>query len=186
MALDLNLTLYLNGLTGHWPIFDYFIIFLASYFQYIIVLALFVVLYYSTRPNSEKVKIFLTSIVAAAVARLGLAELIRLFYHRLRPFLAYPDKINPLLADYDPSFPSGHTIFFFAFSMVVYKYNRKWGLWSFGASFFIGISRVIAGVHYPSDILGGVILGIVVGYLVYLIAERKSKTSSATVETAKL
>jgi undecaprenyl-diphosphatase len=176
MSLDISVLYFFNGLAGQWPVFDLFVVFFASYFQYILVAVFIVLLLTSKYSNWKRFNILFVSALAAVIARLVLAELIRLFFYRARPFLAY-HNIYALLTDYESSFPSGHTIFFFAFSMVIYKYNRKWGWFFFIASLPICIARVIAGVHYPSDIIGGMILGLLVGYLVYKIAERQKEAT---------
>ncbi|PIY74247.1 MAG: hypothetical protein COY85_03785, partial [Candidatus Portnoybacteria bacterium CG_4_10_14_0_8_um_filter_40_50] len=46
-------------------------------------------------------------------------------------------------------------------------YNKKLGLWFLGASIFMSLARVVAGVHYPLDILGGAIVGILVAFSVF-------------------
>ena len=45
--------------------------------------------------------------------------------------------------------------------------NKKLARWLYVAGIAIGLARVAAGVHYPSDIIGGMILGILTGYLVH-------------------
>jgi len=104
------------------------------------------------------------------VARFGVTELIRFFYHRLRPFVTY--QAHQLLSGNEWSFPSGHSAFFFAMATAIYLYNKKWGIGFFLAAILMNISRVIAGVHYPSDIIGGAIIGIIVAYVVFYFAER--------------
>ena len=57
-------------------------------------------------------------------------------------------------------------MFFFAFSTAIYMYNKTWGAWFFVASTIVCLARVASGVHYPSDILGGAVLGAASGWLV--------------------
>ncbi|MBU6414904.1 phosphatase PAP2 family protein, partial [Patescibacteria group bacterium] len=52
-------------------------------------------------------------------------------------------------------------------------YNKKWGIWFFAAAILMDVSRIVAGVHFPSDILGGAMLGIAVGYLVIPSAQKR-------------
>lgn len=57
------------------------------------------------------------------------------------------------------SYPSGHAAFFAAVSVAVYHYHRKLGALFVLATFGIGLARIVAGVHYPVDILAGFLLG---------------------------
>lgn len=144
---------------------DVFIVFLAKYFPYLIA-GLFVVFAITrSQARKERVLLFCEGAVAALISR-GVVEVIRLFLHRPRPFVA-DSSIVPLFSETSFSFPSGHASFFFALSTVVYLYNKRLGLWFYAASATIGLARVAAGVHYPTDILGGAVLGIAVGWLAH-------------------
>ena len=70
----------------------------------------------------------------------------------------------------DKSFPSGHTTAAFATMTPVFLLGKK--RWSWLALLFgvlMGISRVYLVVHYPSDILGGLIVGVIAGVLGTLV-----------------
>lgn len=83
-----------------------------------------------------------------------------------------------MLVDCGPgkSFPSSHAVNNFAIATVFSFYYRKW-LWAFAIwASLVAISRPAVGVHYPSDILGGAIIGIAVGLFViqlWLLIERQ-------------
>lgn len=164
IAIDIKIFYFFNGLVSRWPFFDKLIVFFAAYLQYILIIAFFVFLVCSAYSRREKIKIFLVSFISVVVARLGITELIRFFYHRPRPFLTY--QVHQLIPEQGYSFPSGHSTFFFALAAALYFYNKKLGSVFFIAAFLMNISRIIAGVHYPSDILGGMLIGIAVGYIV--------------------
>ena len=132
------------------------IIFCADYLPYLVAVGF--VLYAFSR---SKWRLLVGGLVAGLLARGGV-ELIRIFVHRPRPFLADP-SIIPLISESSYSFPSGHAAFFFALATVVYAHNKRLGLWFYAAGAAIGLARVLAGVHYISDILGGAVLGIFVG-----------------------
>ena len=170
MTADIKLLYFLNILAGKSQIFDFLTIFLASYLQYFLVAAFLLLLYFSVYSKREKLTIFWVTAISVVVARLGVTEIIRFFYHRPRPFLTY--QLYPLISENDWSFPSGHSAFFFAMAMAIYLYNKKWGVWFFIAAILMNISRIVAGVHYPSDILGGAVVGIAVGCLVVYFAKK--------------
>ncbi|MDP3685527.1 MAG: phosphatase PAP2 family protein [bacterium] len=170
MTFDVKLFYFLNDLAGQSRIFDTAIVFFAEYFQYFLVLTLLLLLYFSGYAKQEKLRIFWVIAASTIVARLGMTELIRFFYHRPRPFMTY--QVHQLLTENAWSFPSGHSAFFFAMATTLCFYNKKWGIGFFVAALLMNISRVIAGVHYPTDILGGMLIGIVVGWCVFYFAER--------------
>ena len=147
---------------------DLIIIFSAKYIGYII-LAVFLFLFWK---NKDK-NFFLIPLISALVSRFAFTEIIRFFYFRSRPFIE--SGIGPLF-DHAPtaSFPSGHAAFFFALSAGVYYFNKKAGLWFFAASAAIGLARVLAGVHYFTDVLGGLAVGVFSFWLVSFLYRRLS------------
>ena len=123
------------------------------------------------RRGGSRVRFFAEGVGAALIAR-GFVEVIRFFFHRPRPFVDNPAIVS-LLNETSYSFPSGHAAFFFALSTVIFLYNRRWGVWFFIMSAAIGLARIMAGVHYPSDILGGAMLGGLVGFAVHRLFVKK-------------
>ena len=153
----------INNLAGKCSILDYFGIFLAEYLPYILILLTLIILF-----KNKKAIIFAFS--AGVLARI-FTELIRWFYNSPRPFVE--NEVNRLVShEATNSFPSGHTSFFFALSYVVYRYNKKAGLWFFAGSTLMSISRVFVGIHWPYDVLCGAILGITCGWLILKIIKK--------------
>lgn len=64
------------------------------------------------------------------------------------------------------SFPSGHTTTAFAFAFVVGFLAKRWFPWLLLGAIAIGISRIAVGAHYPTDVLGGVVVGTLGAYAV--------------------
>ncbi|MDV6317208.1 phosphatase PAP2 family protein [Idiomarina sp. HP20-50] len=64
------------------------------------------------------------------------------------------------------SFPSGHTAAAVLFAIITYHYYPTSGLVCFAWATGIGASRVVVGVHYPSDIVAGAVLALLVSELV--------------------
>jgi len=65
----------------------------------------------------------------------------------------------------DFSFPSGHTLSGVASTVVIFHMNRKIGIVAMILAILVAFSRLYLYVHYPSDILGGIIIGILIGGL---------------------
>ena len=172
MVLDVNLLYFFNNLAGKSGFFDWIVIFLASYFQLLVIAAFLLFLYFSAYSRREKFYIFWATFASIVTARFIITEIIRFFYHRPRPFLVYGlDRLISKNVNIG-SFPSGHSAFFFAMATVIYFYNKKCGTGFFIAAILMNVSRVAAGVHYPSDILGGAAIGIFTGFAIYKIWQR--------------
>ncbi len=169
-ALDINIFYFLNNLAGRSSFLDGLFIFFANYFQYFLILVFLLFLVFSRYSKREKYYIFWVSAISVAISRFGITEIIRFFYHRPRPFMIF--SVHQLISETEWSFPSGHATFFFALSVAIYFYNKKLGIAFFVASILMTISRVIAGVHYPSDIFGGAIIGIATAYIVFRFSEK--------------
>ena len=92
---------------------------------------------------------------------------------RPRPWLDLP--ILPLVAEDDPhSFPSGHTCAAFAAAMIwVRTLPWRWGRIAAAAlAVCMGLSRLYAGVHYPSDVLAGALVGSLCAWAVWTLSRR--------------
>lgn len=79
---------------------------------------------------------------------------------RIRPYdlLGFSILIPPL-SDY--SFPSGHTSASFAAATAIYAMHRRWGTMAYGFAAVMGFSRLYLGVHFPTDVLAGAVIGTV-------------------------
>jgi undecaprenyl-diphosphatase len=162
MNLDLYLFNLINNFAGRWTWLDYFFMFCADYLGYILLFILFLFLV----SNYKKYwKMVVEAIIAAVLTKFVLVEIIRKIWFRPRPFFSL--NFVPLInqSAEEASFPSGHASFYFALSTIVYLYNKKLGIIFYIASILIILARVFVGVHWPSDVLVGAILGILMGWI---------------------
>ncbi|NMW85054.1 phosphatase PAP2 family protein [Peptoniphilus sp. AGMB00490] len=89
----------------------------------------------------------------------------------LKPIIARPrpftvSDVNLLIKEpLGFSFPSGHTGSSFAAAYVIYFYNKKKGVLALILAALIAFSRMYLFVHYPTDIIAGIILGLISGKL---------------------
>ena len=100
--------------------------------------------------------------VIAAGAGLLVAAVLARVVDRPRPFVAHP-QIHPLYVVHSSSFPAGHAATAFAGAMVASYLARRAAPAFFALAALIGYSRVYVGVHYPSDVLAGALVGALVG-----------------------
>ncbi len=85
-------------------------------------------------------------------------------FGRARPFVNI-DITLLISKPLEYSFPSGHTLSGFAASVSLLFYSKKLGLTSMILASIIAFSRLYLYVHYPTDILGGIIAGVGVAFL---------------------
>jgi undecaprenyl-diphosphatase len=105
----------------------------------------------------------LLSVWLADLAATGLKHLT----DRPRPYVAHPEQEPLRRASLDLSFPSGHAATSFAAAMVLARYvPPRVAPLLFVLAALVGWSRVYVGVHYPSDVLVGALLGVAVGLIV--------------------
>jgi len=97
---------------------------------------------------------------------------IKFFVKRPRPFETL-DNVRLLLGPYGGfSFPSGHATISFCLATVIAMRYPKIRYPVFITAILVALSRVYIGVHYPTDILIGSILGIFIGYAVTKTADK--------------
>jgi membrane-associated phospholipid phosphatase len=90
----------------------------------------------------------------------GLNDILKIFFHDPRPYW-YSTKIMAYAAEYSFGLPSGHAQNAMAFwAMLALGFRKKW-LWvvSITLIFLIGLSRIYLGVHFPTDVLVGWLIG---------------------------
>lgn len=120
----------------------------------------------------------LYSLLAHGISGL-ITQILKHTLSRPRPRLmdTTPWEIGPTLESGLDSFPSGHTSGSFSMALVFSYYFPKGRIIWFGLATFIGTCRVIKGSHFPTDVLGGLLVGIGCGLvLVYTRATWKETT----------
>ncbi|MEN9342070.1 MAG: hypothetical protein RIQ54_326 [Candidatus Parcubacteria bacterium] len=150
---------------------DEVVVFFAEFLPYLMVGAIGYLIY--TRQTSKlKYALVIQMSLAAILSRGIIAEAIKFFMNVPRP--AAIAQINPLVVtDLYGSFPSGHVSFFFALAVTVIFYNKKWGWGLIAAATVNGIARIIAGVHYPIDIAGGILVAVVSALAIRMIVKKE-------------
>ncbi len=169
MYYDIKVFNFINGFANQSTIVDVLGIFLAHYLAYILGLFLLFFLFWPKKNIVKNRAMVLGSITSALISIFVVKKIILLFFARPRPYVILPlthKLIAASIAENLQAFPSGHAIVFFSLSSVIYNFNKKLGILFFVSSVLMGIARVFVGVHWPSDILAGAILGILVGTII--------------------
>ncbi|MCL4499302.1 MAG: phosphatase PAP2 family protein [Chloroflexi bacterium] len=101
---------------------------------------------------------------AAVAATVLLTDLIKHLVAKPRPYEVLPYIVRYGNVELSRSFPSGHASQAFAAAAVLSAGVKKWRLVWFAIAIAIAASRMILGVHYPSDVIAAALLGFVIGW----------------------
>ncbi len=108
----------------------------------------------------------------SAVAAVGIAQLVTMMVDRARPFVA--DPLVQVFVHHGPdrSFPSDSATAAFAIATAILLYKPRLGWVALVLAAAWGIGRIAVGMHYPTDILAGIVLGAGVSALLRTRAPR--------------
>lgn len=131
--------------------------------------------YYRHRQVAANRALFLFS----AVALSGLTtDLIKPLVGRLRPKLLFEAGLygfEPFRIGYEyNSFPSGHATTVFALAAALSLFFPRWRVPFFSLAVVVGLSRIIVGAHYPSDVMAGAYVGAMTVVLLVLFSRRRN------------
>lgn len=92
---------------------------------------------------------------------------------RTRPYEVLDGLKLLIEAQWDYSFPSGHTGSSFAAAMAMYlTLPKRYGVLALVAATLMGLSRLYVGVHYPTDVLAGVVTGILIAVVANILLKK--------------
>ena len=166
----------LNQFANRWQFLDYLIIFCAEYLPYLAAILFFILFLYRRKFSKEAVYIVFLSVVTALVSRFLIANVLKILISRPRPFETDLNVVQILPSDEVlTSFPSGHAAFFFPLAVMLYLFDKKSGIILFLIIVMMGIARITGGVHWPSDILGGAVIGVISALAAYYFLALKKK-----------
>lgn len=133
------------------------IIFTAKYLYAVIVL--FALIFFTMLRAEDKLKALYLAVISAILAVI-ITLLSSHFIYDPRPFVV--DQVKPLIPHTaDNGFPSDHTLVAALASMLIFVFNKKEGSLILILSIFVGVSRVLAEVHNPVDIIGSTVIALV-------------------------
>lgn len=168
MSLDTVIFNAFHSIVGRSGIMDFFDLFFASYFPFIVVFIAIVLIL--KEKGHKRLYYFIFFALVSLLSRGFFSEVISFFYKKQRPFEYL--GFSPLFSVSGSSFPSGHAAFLFGLAFCVWLINKKWGYWFFGFALFNGVTRIIGGVHWPIDVLGGFLVAMVSFFVVKAVLSK--------------
>jgi undecaprenyl-diphosphatase len=168
MSFDFQLFRLINNLAGRNDVLDGLGRLLVNEYFVTTMMALILVIFWFEGRDQDRrernQRAILRAIIALFMANIIL-KLCNLIYFRPRPFDSH--EVNLLFYQpWDSSFPSNPATVGFSIATAVWLYNRRLGTLLLVLATLFGLSRIYCGVHYPSDVIAGALLGALSAYLV--------------------
>lgn len=167
--------LWINGFVGTSPTFDHIARIVAS--DYLMPLAFSAVIFaiwFVGRDLADRQRYqrgTLLSATAIGIANLAV-DIIDSAYDRQRPFDELGESLQLIFyRSTDPSFPANPMAVVFAIAMGVWTIDRRIGWILIAAAAIYSIMRVYVGTFYPTDVIGGAVIGLLAALVAWLIFE---------------
>lgn len=161
--LDQQLFLFVNGFVGQSFLFDNLARLLVNeyFIPTLLSLIIFGLWFYwdNAKDKNSNQKSVVLAVLAIGLGSLIIVTVLNSFFGRPRPF----DVLDTNLLFYkptDPSFPSNSAVVAFALASSIFVADRKLGFLALSIAAFYGFLRVFVGVHFPSDVVVGAIIGV--------------------------
>ena len=163
IKLDQNLFLLINNLVGKSSLFDNVAKLVVNEYFVPTILSLMIFSLWFNWGKADKdlkQKGVLLGVFGVMLGSMGIVSAINALIQRPRPF----ETLETNLLFYkptDPSFPSNAAVVAFALGAAIFLVDRKLGAVALILAVFYGFLRIFVGVHYPSDVIGGAVIGII-------------------------
>jgi undecaprenyl-diphosphatase len=172
--VDLTLYKYLNGLAYHHDGFEDLLRFFAQDAEYFFIGLLALLFLARGKWASRNARHGVIAAGLSAALALGIAHVISSLWDRPRPYVAHPTVSHLFVAaSGDPSFPSDHATAAFAIAVSIMLRSRRIGLLVLAMAVVLAVARVAVGVHYPSDVIGGALIGTAAALLLWIPPVRR-------------
>ena len=171
LQFDQSFFYWFNNLQEQNSFIDFVVHILAEYTVYMIPIAL-LVCWFIYKTDKNRIDMLKATIASVLLWQIP-TRIIAWIWYRPRPFtdLAGTKELFFHVPSY--SFPSDHATFLAAISMYFYLMGyKKVGIIGFIITFLVSISRIISGLHYPGDIVGGWILGAGGAWIIYILLDK--------------
>lgn len=174
-SVESALVQFIHSFVGVSAVLDWFAVFFATYFPYLLGLfSLFLMFRWGTLKERFERLVYTALIVV--LGRGFISELFYFFATRPRPYVEL--GFTPLFQETGSAFPSRHAVILFSLAAMMFTVKRSYGWWFTAFAVVVGIARVYAGVHYPSDIVGGAVVAFASFFIARMLINLHQKNIS--------
>ncbi len=168
IRVDQSIVLWISHLVGKSSVLDRIMMLLANdYFLPVCISLILLCLWYNGRTFAERdrnQKACACSAITIGIT-MGFVLVTNSIWRHPHPFQDLPQLLDPVTNRifypiHDPSFPSNSAALTFAAAAGVWHFNRRWGYLMLIPAVLMPLAKLYAAVYYPSDIIGGIILGV--------------------------
>jgi len=162
--MDFRLEQWINAAGGHHHFLDVVMVALANWSEAAFIALVLTWLGFGVVAHRGDERRHAIAALLASGLALATNQLISMAWIRPRPFAAHPDHVHVLLSHTaDASFPSDHVAAAMAIAVVLLSLHRSLGLTTLLLALLVGYARVFVGDHYPGDVVGGALVGLIAG-----------------------
>ncbi|RMD94039.1 MAG: phosphatase PAP2 family protein [Calditrichaeota bacterium] len=174
IVFDTKLFYFLNSTVAN-PFFDWLMPFITNqnhWYLLFVMLVLFLILKGGKKGIVVILLLFITILLSDQLS----SQILKPLIGRIRPCYSLPDVRLLIPCGGQLAFPSGHATNSFAASLILSYFYPRFAVFLFLIASLVSFSRIYVGVHYPLDVVAGIILGLLCGKTVlYLYNSVKNK-----------
>lgn len=166
-GFDFTVEHWINAPAGHYALLDALGVLFAKYAPEIWALIFIIIWFWPPYRRTRSRRAVIYAVVAGVVALVINVLITHFAPYRPRPFVLEPHLVHQLVSHArDSSFPSDHAAGSFGFAVGLFFAGSGAGILGIILALIVSWARVFVGLHWPTDVLMGALVGIVSGLLV--------------------